>query len=198
MAQLAQMNSTSIRSLVGLLGVLVAAVSADFNEFTSSIALADVRGALGISYDTGLWIESLYITGFAVGMAFASWNAVTFTLRRFTLCVIGLACVTTTLIPFAANLQAMLTLRVFQGLSGGLMIPLLMTTALRVLAPGIRVYGLAAYALTVTFTPNISISLVALWVDVANDWRLVFLQSVPLSAIAAILVWYGLPQDAPQ
>src|SRR5262249_22244618 len=77
-------------------------------------------------------------------------------------------------------------------------IPLLMTTALRVLAPGIRVYGLAAYALTVTFTPNISISLVALWVDIANDWRLVFLQSVPLSAIAAILVWYGLPQDAPR
>ena len=185
----------NIRPLIGLLGVLLAAMSADLNEFVSLTTLTDVRGALGVSYDPGLWIASLYITGAAVGMAFAPWNAVTFTLRRFTLFTIGLACVVTVLIPFAQNLQALLALRVIQGLSGGLTIPLLMTTALRVLAPQIRIYGLAVYALTVTFTPNISISLAALWVDVMGDWRFVFLQAVPLDAIAAVLVWYGLPQN---
>jgi hypothetical protein len=33
------MNSTNIRPLIGLLGVLVAALSADFNEFVSGAAL---------------------------------------------------------------------------------------------------------------------------------------------------------------
>jgi DHA2 family multidrug resistance protein len=127
------------KPLVGLLGVFVAALGADFNEFVSLTTLTDVRGALGISYDPGLWIESLYLTGTAVGMAFAPWNAVTFTLRRFTLCAIGLACAATVLIPFAQNLQALLALRVIQGLSSGLTIPLLMTTALRVLPPQIRI-----------------------------------------------------------
>jgi MFS transporter, DHA2 family, multidrug resistance protein len=74
-------------------------------------------------------------------MAFAPWNAVTFTLRRFTLFAIGLGCAATTLLAFAPNLQAILTLRLIQGLSGGLTIPLLMTTASRVLTPPIRLYG---------------------------------------------------------
>ena len=192
------MNSTNIRPLVGLLGVLVAALSADLNESVSAAALIDVRGTLGISADPGRWIDSLYVTGTALGMAFAPWNAVTFTLRRFTLFAIGLACAATTLLAFAPNLQAILTLRLIQGLSGGLTIPLLMTTALRVLPPPIRLYGLAVYALTITFSPNISISFVAIWVDVVHDWHLVFLQAIPLDAIAAALVWYGLPHDEPR
>jgi len=192
------MNSTNIRPLLGLLGVLVAALSADLNEFVSAAALIDVRGALGVSADPGRWIDSLYVTGTALGMAFAPWNAVTFTLRRFTLFAIGLACVATTLLAFASNIEAILTLRLIQGVSGGLTIPLLMTTALRVLAPSIRLYGLALYALTITFSPNISISFVAIWIDVVHDWHLVFLQAIPLDAVAAALVWYGLPHDTPR
>ena len=185
------MNSANIRPLLGLLGVLVAALSADLNEFVSSAALIDIRGALGISADPGLWIDSLYVTGTTLGMAFAPWNAVTFTLRRFTLFAIGLACAATILLAFASNLQAILTLRLIQGVSGGLTIPLPMTTALRVPPPSIRLYGLAIYALTITFSPNISISFVAIWTDVVHDWHLVFLQAAPLDAVAAALVWYG-------
>jgi DHA2 family multidrug resistance protein len=196
--QATNMNSTTIKPLFGLLGVLVAAISADLNEFVSAAALIDVRGALAISTDTGRWIDSLYITGSALGMPFAPWNAVTFTLRRFTLFAIGVACTATTLLAVAPNLHAILILRLIQGLSGGLTIPLLMTTALHVLAPSIRLYGLAIYALTITFTPNISISFVAIWVDVVQDWHLVFLQAIPLDAVAAVLVWYGLPQDMPR
>jgi MFS transporter, DHA2 family, multidrug resistance protein len=66
-----------------------------------------------------------------------------------------------------------------------------------VLAPPVRLYGLACYALTATFFPNMSATVAALWTDYV-DWHFIFLQSIPLSAIAAVLVWYGLPQDAPQ
>ena len=44
------MNSANIRPLLGLLGVLVAALSADLNEFVSAAALTDVRGALGVIF----------------------------------------------------------------------------------------------------------------------------------------------------
>jgi DHA2 family multidrug resistance protein len=54
-----------------------------------------------------------------------------------------LACAATILLAVAQNLQAIMILRLIQGLSGGLTIPLLMTTALRVLPPPIRLYGLA-------------------------------------------------------
>ncbi|WP_246725278.1 MFS transporter [Beijerinckia sp. L45] len=171
-------------------------MSAEFNELVMQTALVDVRGALGIGHDAGIWIDSLYESGLAIGMAFAPWSAMTFTLRRFALFAIGLACVTTLLIPFMPNIDALLTLRFIQGLSGGFTIPLLMTTALRVLPPPIRLYGLAVYALTATFSPAISASIAAFWVDVV-DWRFVFFEALPLDAIAAALVLYGMPHDAP-
>ena len=53
---LAEGMPMNIRPLIGLLGVLLAAMSADLNEFVSLTTLTDLRGALGISYDPGLWI----------------------------------------------------------------------------------------------------------------------------------------------
>lgn len=136
------------KPLIGLLGVLVAALNAEFKGLVVATALVDVRGALGISHDPGLWIESLYSSGLVLGMALGPWLAVIFTLRRFTLFAIGLTCCATLFIPFAPDLSVMLGLCLFQGLGGGFTIPLMMLTALRVLAPSVRLYGLAAYALT--------------------------------------------------
>jgi MFS transporter, DHA2 family, multidrug resistance protein len=88
-------------------------------------------------------------------------------------------------------------LRLLQGLAGGMIIPLLMTTAFRVLTPNIRLYGLAVYALTATFTPALAATVAALWTDVV-DWRFVFLQTIPLCSLAGVLVWYCLHQDQPR
>ncbi len=130
-------------------------------------------------------------------MAVSPWLAITLTLRRWTLFVLALCCVSSVLIPFSPNIEGIYALRLLQGFAGGLTIPLLMTTALRVLTPDIRLYGLAVYALTATFTPALASTLGAFWVDVV-DWRFVFLEALPLCTLSAVLVWYGLPQDPPQ
>ncbi len=187
--------SLDIRGLIGLLGVLTAAVVAEFNDQVTGVALADIQGGLRISHDPGTWFGSLYISAEIVGMAISPWMLVTFTLRRWTLFVIGLSCLSTVLIPFSPQVGAVYLFRVLQGLAGGLTIPLLMATALRVLPPPIRLYGLAVYALTATFTPSLANSLATLWTDVVHDWRFVFFEAMPLCAIAAVLVWYGVPQD---
>jgi DHA2 family multidrug resistance protein len=185
-----------IKPLFGLGGVLIAAMTSEFNDQVTSIALADVRGALGIGHDSATWIESLYVWAEIVGMAISPWLAMTLTLRRWTLFSIALCGASGVLIPFSPNVEGIYTLRLLQGLAGGLIIPLLMTTAFRVLTPNIRLYGLAVYALTATFTPALAATVTALWTDVV-DWRIVFLQAVPLCSLAGVLVWYGLHQDQP-
>jgi MFS transporter, DHA2 family, multidrug resistance protein len=186
-----------IKPLFGLGGVLIAAMASEFNDQVASIALADVRGALGISHDSGTWIESLYVWAEIVGMATSPWLAMTFTLRRWTLFAIALCGTSGVLIPFSPNVEAIYALRLLQGLAGGLIIPLLMTTAFRVLTPSIRLYGLAVYALTATLTPALAATVAALWADMV-DWRIVFLQAVPLCSLAGVLVWYCLHQDQPK
>ena len=185
-----------MKRLMALVGILIAAMTAEFNDQVTSIALVDIRGAFGLSYDPGTWIQSLYVSAQIIGMAISPWQLVTFTLRRWTLFSIALCGVSSVLIPFSPNVEAIYTLRLLQGLSEGLIIPLLMTTALRVLSPESRLYGLAVYAISSTFTPAMSASLAALWTDLV-DWRFVFFQAVPLCTLAGALVWYGDPQDEP-
>ena len=186
-----------IKPLVGLGGVLIAAMTSEFNDQVTSIALTDVSGALGISHDSGTWIESLYVSAEIIGMAISPWLLITFTLRRWTLFSIALCGASSVLIPFSPNIEAIYALRLIQGLAGGLIIPLLMTTALRILTPNIRLYGLAVYALTATFTPALASTVAALWMDIVG-WRFVFLQTIPLCAVAGVLVWYCLHQDQPR
>jgi MFS transporter, DHA2 family, multidrug resistance protein len=186
-----------IKSLFGLGGVLIAAMTSEYNDQVTSIALVDVRGALGISHDPGTWIQSLYVSAEIVGMAISPSLQTIFTLRRWTLFAISLCGVSSVLIPFSPNVEAIYALRVLQGLAGGLIIPLLMTTALRALTPKTRLYGLAVYALTATFTPALASTVAAFWTDIA-DWHFVFLQTIPLCSLAGVLVWYCLHQDRPR
>jgi MFS transporter, DHA2 family, multidrug resistance protein len=186
-----------IKPFLGLGGVLIAAMTSEFNDQVTSIALIDVRGALGISHDPATWIESLYVSAEIVGMAISPWLLVTFTLRRWTLFSIALCGASSVLIPFSPNIEAIYALRILQGLAEGLIIPLLMTTAFRILTPKIRLYGLAVYALSATFAPALAATVAALWTDIA-DWHFVFLQTIPLCSLAGVLVWYCLQQDQPK
>ena len=72
-----------------------------------------------------------------------------------------------------------------------------MATAFRILTPDIRLYGLAAYALTATFTPALASTVAAFWTDIV-DWRFVFFQTIPLCSLAGVLVWYCVEQDQPR
>jgi MFS transporter, DHA2 family, multidrug resistance protein len=51
-----------IKPLITLGGVLIAAMTSEFNDQVTVIALTDIRGALGISRDSGTCIESLYVS----------------------------------------------------------------------------------------------------------------------------------------
>src|SRR3982075_934204 len=147
-------GAVDIKPFFGLIGVLIAAMTSEFNDQVTSIALIDVRGALGISHDPGTWIQSLYVSAEIIGMAISPWLLMTFTLRRWTLFTIALCGASSVLIPFSANIEAIYALRLLQGLAGGLIIPLVMTTAFRILTPNIRLYGLAIYAFNPALPPG--------------------------------------------
>lgn len=187
-------NPLGLRIVVGLVGVLIASFTAGLNEYITQHALMDIKGALSIGHDEGTWLTVLYSAAGVCGMAFAPWCSYTFTIRRFTLFAIAAFAFLAFLGPFALDLRCLYLLRTLQGLMGGCLPPMLMTVALRFLPPNVKLYGLAAYALTATFTPNIAIPLSALWVEHLG-WTWAFWQAIPLCAICFAAVAYGLPQD---
>jgi DHA2 family multidrug resistance protein len=182
------------KSVMALFGIVLAALTAEFNDGVTSAALEDVLGGLGVSHDPGTWLESLYASGQVIGMSLATFWAVTISVRRFAIFAIALCGITTVCIPLCANLTLLFMLRFFEGMSAGFIIPLLLAIALRVLPPAIRLYGLAGYALTATFGPNIATALAGLWTEFV-DWRFIFWEPVPLCLLSGTMIWYAVPQD---
>ncbi|KNY21798.1 MFS transporter [Methylobacterium sp. ARG-1] len=186
----------NVRPLIGLAGVLLSVMVGDINDSATAAALPEMQEALGIGHDAGTWIESLYLSAQPVGMAVSAWFIPTLTPRRWALAVIVLVGATSAFLPFSPNVEAFYVLRILQGLAGGLITPILLSVALAVLPPTLRLYGLALYALTATFVPYLSASVVAFWQDLL-DWKFVFYQAVPGSAVGFLLAWYGFPPDKP-
>ena len=100
--------------------------------------------------------------------------------------------------PLGGPLPILFASRALQGLGEGMIISNLIAVALKALPPPVRLYGLIFYAMTATVIPSLSASLAALWIDVAGSWRWIFVQATPLAVLAALLVWYGLPQEPPR
>ena len=185
----------SKRPLVGLLGIFIAAMMAGLNTRVGALALADVRGAMGLGFDDASWLTTAYSAGELIAMPFSAWFAITLSVRRLELWMLGTCSLLALILPFIHNLDLLLVLRFAQGLASGTTIPLLMMAALKFLPPPIRLYGLAMYAMTATFAPNLSIWLAGHWTDVLYDWRWVYWQIIPLALIAAGLIAWGLPQE---
>ncbi|MBJ2154599.1 MFS transporter [Variovorax sp. IB41] len=181
----------------GLLGVLLAAIVAGLNSRVPGLVLADVQGALGFARDDASWLTTAYAAGELAAMPFAMWFALTFSMRRFHLAMLGTALVLSALLPFVHDLNLLLALRTLQGLCSGTMIPMLMGAALAFLPPPVRLHGLALYALTSTFTPNVALWLAAVWVDGLQDWRWAYWHVIPLGLAAMALVAWGLPKSPP-
>lgn len=185
------------RLATGMTGILLAAMVAGLNARVPNLALPDMRGALGIGQDEASWINTAYTAGELTIMPFATWFAVTFSLRRFHSWVLGCVLLLAALMPFVQTLEYLVPLRFVHGMFSGALIPLLMMAALRFLPTPIRLHGLALYALTATFAPNVALWIASIWLDRVEDWRWAYWHLLPIGTVAWGLVIWGIPQMPP-
>lgn len=182
------------RMAAGLLGILLAAMVAGINNRLPGLVAADIRGALGLGQDEGSWLSSVYAAGELAAMPFATWFAITFSLRRFHLWMLSGVLVLAAVMPLLHTLPLLLMARGLQGLMAGTLIPLLMMSALRFLPPHIRLHGLALYAMTATFAPNVALWLAAWGLDAQQDWRWAYWLILGPGLLAGALVGWGIPK----
>lgn len=187
-----------IKPLIGLAGVVAGVAFSEMNDQVVSAALPDIAGGLGIGTDLASWVRTLYLIGVVLGAVTGPTLAVAVSQRRFLLGAIAVATLSSLPLALHPGLAVLYAGRVLQGMAEGAIISNLISAALKSLPPSIRLYGLMFYAATATMIPNLAISLAALWTDVVEDWRWIFLQTAPLAALSGLLVWYGMPQEPPR
>jgi len=184
------------RTVVGLVGVLLAVHIAGFNEHITEIGLADIRGKMHLGYDEGIWFISVYESFNIAAMAFTPWFYMTFSIYRFVAFMTALLGLLAIPLPFMPDLPSLLVLRAVQGLAAGCLPPILMTVMLKYLPPQIRVFGIGGYAMSATFGPNLGGPLEVLWFEHIG-WQWLYWEALPLCLIAIGMMAYGLPRDPP-
>jgi MFS transporter, DHA2 family, multidrug resistance protein len=188
---------TGVRWL-GLAAVLMGTFISTLTTRLSTFGLADIQGAVHAGFDEGAWITTIQSIGQMLVTPAAVWMGTVYGPRRVLLAAAVAFALISAVIPFSPNLTVLLALLFVAGLASGCFIPLTLSYVLRTTPPTFWAYGIAIYALNLELSLNISASLEGWWVDYVS-WRWIYWQNVPLAALMALCLRYGVsnPPVAP-
>src|SRR5580700_6971216 len=136
----------STNPYVGILGVFLGASVATMNSRLLSVGLADLRGALGFSFDDASWLPTALNMAMMFSGVFCVFVSARIGPRRVLLFSALVFTLISILLPFSPNFWVMLALEALAGLASGTFYSLTMTFVLTSLPKRLIIFGIAAYA----------------------------------------------------
>ena len=191
-ASAAVSSSVTTHPILGVLGVLLGAMTAMGTARLLSVGLADLRGALHLGVDAASWLGTSYNAAMMFIGPFSVYLGGVLGPRRVLLACGVLFTLISVLLPLASNLPMILALLVLAGLTGGTFYPLALTVVLGNLPLKYVLLGIAMYAMDIVFTMNIATSLEA-WYMTHWSWRWIFWNGAVLASIMSVLIYLGVP-----
>ena len=180
-----------------LIGVLVvSAFVMILNETILSVALRDLTVDLGVSTTTVQWLTSGFLLTMAVVIPTTGFLLERFTPRRIFLVSLTLFSVGTLVSALAPGFGVLLAGRVVQACGTAVMLPLLMTSAMRLVPPEKRGATMGTISIVIAVAPAVGPTIGGA-VLASLGWRWMFWIVLPL-AIAALVVgvvWMRLDGD---
>lgn len=169
-----------LRSFAAILAVLLGAVISTLTSRITSLGLADVRGALGIGFDEGAWINTAFTASQMFVGPLAIMAAYVFGTRRVLLTGASIFVVVESLLPLSPNYATFILLQTLAGLSSGVFVPLTVGFVVKTLPPRLIPFGIAAYAMNLEMSLNLSATLEG-WYSENLSWRWLFWQNAALA-----------------
>jgi DHA2 family multidrug resistance protein len=181
--------------VVGVAAVLAGAFIATINTRITTFGLADIRGGLGLGFDEGTWLTSVFSAAQMIVAPAAAWLSTVIGARRFLLWATAVFAVASLLLPFTSDYPTVIALQFVRGLSVGTFIPAALGFILRSLPPRWWIWGIAAYAFRFVFSQNVAASLEA-WYSETGNWQWIFWQNAAFAPVLTALIWFGMPREA--
>jgi MFS transporter, DHA2 family, multidrug resistance protein len=177
---------------VGTFGVFLGAGIATLNGRLISVALPDLRGALGLGVDEASWIPTAYNMALMFIGPFSVFLGGLLGPRRVLLYSAPIFILCSILLPFSPNLRVMLCLQVISGLSSGTFYPLTLSYALRALPLRYVIYGIGVYSIDIVGNTSIATPLEAWYIEHLS-WHWVFWQSAFITPLMILCVYLAIP-----
>jgi EmrB/QacA subfamily drug resistance transporter len=177
------------RTLIVLAGTLLGMLLASVNQTLAATALPRIVEELGGLGDYS-WVFSAYVLGVTVTIPLYGKLSDLYGRRPLFLTAITLFSVGSVVAGLAPSMEVLIAGRAVQGLGAGGLIPLGIAVIGDIIAP--RERGRWQAINGVVFASSaVTGPLIGGWIADNASWRLAFFVSLPLAALALLVVWFG-------
>jgi DHA2 family multidrug resistance protein len=166
-------SEVSTRPLLGILGVVIGAGLVTLTGRMLSLGLADLKGHVGISFDSGAWLDSAYNASLMFIGPFSVYLGGLLGPRRVLLFAAGIFTLTCAFLPLVHSHSLLIVVLILAGLTSGTFYPLTLTFALRNIPLRYLPFTIALYATFVDGAVNIAPSLYG-WYRNYLSWEWMF------------------------
>ena len=181
------------RTWVAVFGSIIGAFMAILDIQITNASIKDITGGLGATLEDGAWISTAYLVAEIVIIPLSGWLTKLLSLRVYLLSTSCAFLFFSICCGLSWNLESMIVFRVFQGMTGGALIPLAFQVMLS-LPVSRRTTGMALFGFTATFAPAIGPTVGGYVTDMFHWSALFYLNIVPGIALIAAVV-YGIPKE---
>jgi DHA2 family multidrug resistance protein len=98
------------RPLLGVAAVLLGAFLSSLNTRVTTFGLADIRGGMGLGFDEGSWLTTVFGAAQMVAAPSAAWLSIAVGTRRFLLWASVIFALTSLLFPFTRDYSTIIAL----------------------------------------------------------------------------------------
>jgi EmrB/QacA subfamily drug resistance transporter len=182
--------------------VLLGAIMSILDITVVNVALPTFQTVFGsaeepIAYSHVAWTVTAYTLALATVIPLTGWAADRFGTKRLYLTAVGLFTAGSVLCATATSINMLILFRVFQGLGGGMLMPLGMTIMTRAAGPARMGRLMAILGVPMLLGPILGPILGGWLIDNAS-WHWIFLINAPIGAVALVYASLVLPSDSPQ
>src|SRR5882724_3891983 len=152
----------------------------------ANVALPNIGGGLGRSYDEVTWILTTYLVANAVILPMSAWLSRVFGRKTYYLGCVALFTLTSFFCGLAPTLGIMLSSRVLQGIAGGGLAPVAQAILVDTFPPAKRASAFALYTVVIVTAPAIG-PVLGGWITDNYNWRWIFLINIPIGFLSLFL-----------
>lgn len=152
----------------------------------ANVALPQIAGGLGRSFDEVTWILTTYLVANAVVLPMSAWFSRVFGRKNYYMGCVALFTITSLLCGFAPSLSILLLARVLQGVAGGGLAPVEQAILVDTFPPAKRASAFALYTVAIVTAPAIG-PVLGGWITDNFTWRWVFFINIPFGLLSLFL-----------
>jgi len=153
----------------------------------ANVALDNIGGSLGVSYEESAWLVTTYLVANAVIIPISGFLTRAIGRKRYFMISILMFTLASLACALSPNLTVLLLARVVQGVGGGGLAPLEQSMIADSFPPEKRGLAFAAFGMVVVVGPIFGPTIGG-WITDQFSWHWIFLINVPVGILALVLV----------